>query len=234
MSLLDDKERHRAGRFVRLDERRTFVAAQTLKRLVLAAATRLSPQASRFHYDVHGKPHLGGQNGGGFNLSHTHGMVAFAYSRNMEVGVDIEFLKPEIYDRAMADITLTPDEILSVERAADPHQAFLFYWTAKEAAMKAEGKGVSMREIHIFNGTAVTHLNRWFVWHYLPSGQHMLAFARHMASGMEPAYTALPCIVMEEAALWQWAENGEPPSREKLTYLAPVAGRKQDPIASCG
>lgn len=225
MSLLSDKERHRASRLVRLDDRRTFIAAHTLKRLVLAAVTRVSPHALEFYDNAHGKPHLDGQNGVYFNLSHTRGMVAFAYSRVMDVGVDIEFLGPNIYDRAMAAMTLTPDEILSVERAADPNHAFLLYWTAKEAVMKAEGKGMSMamRDIHVFNGTADTHSNHWKVWHYLPSGQHILAFARHAAIGAEPAYSALPCLVMEEAALWLWADDGKPPSHKSIFLCYPDA-----------
>ena len=208
MSLLNDKERYRASRLVRLDDRRAYVAAHTLKRLVLAAVTRLGPHSLEFYDDAYGKPHLDGQKGVYFNLSHTHGMVAFAYSQVIDVGVDIEFLGPEIYDRAMAAMTLTPDEILSVERAADPHRAFLLYWTAKEAAMKAEGKGMSMpmRDIHIFNDTADTHSKHWSVWHYLPSGQHILAFARRTMTGEEPAYSALPCLVMEEAVLWECAD----------------------------
>lgn len=227
MSLLNGKERHRAGRFVQLDDRRTFIAAHTLKRLVLAAVARASPHSLEFYDDVHGKPRLYGQNSVYFNLSHTHGMVAFAYSRVMEVGVDIEFLEPKIYDRAMAAMTLTPDEILSVECAADPHHAFLLYWTAKEAVMKAEGKGMSMsmREIRVFNGTAGTHSNHWSVWHYLPSEQHILAFATHMAVGVEPAYSALPCLFMEEAALWQWAEKGNPPSYERFSCLVSISAQ---------
>lgn len=218
MLLLDSKERQRANRLVRLDDRRAFVAAHTLKRLVLAAVMRKNSQSLEFYDDAHGKPHLAGQNGVHFNLSHTHGMVAFACSRLGEVGVDVEFLEAEIYDRTVAALSLTPKEISSVERATDQNHAFLLFWTAKEAVMKAEGKGMSMsmRDIHVTNGAASTQSNHWSVWHYRPSGQHILAFARHGSISIEPDYSALPCLVMEEAALWQWAENGNPPPRERL------------------
>lgn len=208
---------------MRLEDRRAYAAAHTLKRLVLAAVTRLGPDSLVFYDDAHGKPCLDGQSGVHFNLSHTHGMVAFACSRAMEVGVDVEYLGSEIYDRAVAAMTLNTDEIRSVERATNPHRAFLFYWTAKEAAMKAEGKGMSMpmRDIHVFNGAAKTHSKHWSVWHYLPSERHILAFAMRATTGVDPAYPALPCLFIEEAALWQWAENGNPPPCEKLACLEP-------------
>jgi len=226
MSLLDDFERQRANRLIRPADRRAFIAAHTLKRLILANVIRHPPQQLDFYYDLHGKPRLTGHSRVHFSLSHTHGMVAFAYDSHEAAGVDVEHSDASVYDRSVAALCLTPEETSLVEESADPNRAFMYFWTAKEAAMKAEGLAISLRDIHIADGAAATQHNHWLVRHYQPSERHILALANRELLGGGLVSSATVCLAMKDDVLWQWALHGDVPPQEKFTSFEAIEPEK--------
>ncbi|MGE4552866.1 MAG: 4'-phosphopantetheinyl transferase superfamily protein [Desulfovibrionaceae bacterium] len=74
-----------------------------------------------------------------FNISHCAGLVLCALGLGVRVGVDAE-------PRGAADprelrAAFTPGEWEAIRAAPDPDQALLDVWTAKEALLKADGRG---------------------------------------------------------------------------------------------
>jgi len=152
---LDPDESARAGAFRFAADRQSYVAAHALLRATLseafAGAGGPAPSAWRFRAGTHGKPELvAGQAAGHarFNLSHSRGMVAVAIAADCEVGIDVEALARRVSDdAAIARRHFTRGEQDSLAGRADPverRRAFLALWTAKEAFIKATGRGLSL------------------------------------------------------------------------------------------
>jgi len=200
---LDAAEARRARSFRRPDDRHGYVAAHTLKRLALGAATGEAPHALQFLADEFDKPHLLSRARLGFSLSHAPGMVAVALSRAGAVGVDVEAVANGAHHAEVAPLALHDDEAARVRGAADPAREFLRLWTAKEAAIKAEGRGTSrpMLEVRIGDGRARSPDAAWRVWLHEPSPRHVLALA--WRDGATPQ--APHCLALTEETLWRWA-----------------------------
>jgi 4'-phosphopantetheinyl transferase len=178
--VLDDSEIRRADNFFHQSDRLTFVAAHALKRMALAQAVPgTSAKTLRFVADSFGKPFLAGESALQFNLSHTAGLVALALSFHAPVGIDVETLGSPSVSRDLMQSVLTSVERDTVDRAADWERAFLDLWTAKEAVIKAEGKGLSLplSEIEIRHDNALGPSRHWSLWRSQPTPRHVLALA---------------------------------------------------------
>ncbi len=92
-----------------------------------------------------GVPSWWGASNLSFNLSHTADLAVFAIGRGRAVGVDIEALARRPPSVRMIARTLNPGELARVMRAGgrERTEAFLRYWTIKEAYTKALGVGLA-------------------------------------------------------------------------------------------
>src|SRR5688572_9738476 len=90
---LCDAERHRAGRFRFERDRRRFIVARARLRELLAVRLDVKPQAIELAYGKNGKPGLAqrfADTGWRFNVSHCDEVAVYAFSRDSEIGIDIE------------------------------------------------------------------------------------------------------------------------------------------------
>jgi 4'-phosphopantetheinyl transferase len=147
--LLSEDETARANRFHFTKDRNHFIVARGLLRRLLAAYLGFPSSAElNFSYGEKGKPFLADSRQGSinFNLAHSHGMAIYAFSRDRELGVDLEFVKDELADEKIADrfFSTTENEELHRVPAEVRKQAFFNCWTRKEAYIKARGEGLSM------------------------------------------------------------------------------------------
>jgi len=143
-ALLDASERERAGRFAFERDRRQYMAAHGLKRIMLSALAGPPPRSWAFDQAPHGKPSVRSHAGLHFNLAHCETLVVCAVSRAFELGVDVEPIT-----RA-APLELVRDHFSEPERdwieslqPAERCAGFLRIWTLKEALVKASGRGLS-------------------------------------------------------------------------------------------
>ena len=146
--LLDDAEHERVNRRRRASDRDALTLSYALHRLYLASVLGLSPSTVPLARDALGCPQLG-EGLGRTSLSHTDDLVAFAFSCQGPVGVDIEpstrsAMLPEIADRVA-----TPEELSELNSLAELPRAsaLLALWVRKEALLKAAGIGMA-REMH--------------------------------------------------------------------------------------
>ena len=147
-SVLSARERERAARFLRDEDRARFIAARAMLRHALARELGVPPAQLEFVYGGHGKPALAAPFGDGglrFNLSHSAGraLLAFAYGR--ELGVDLEKVRPVRFGAKIARRFFTEEEQRALDglTAAAWDEGFFRCWTRKEAFIKAVGDGLS-------------------------------------------------------------------------------------------
>ena len=142
-------ERARAERFYFQKHREHFIAGRGLLRDILSRYLDRDPDQLRFCYNAYGKPSLTEETsaeGICFNLSHSHEMALYALTRGREIGVDIEYFRPDVEAEKLAERFFSPREV-AVLRALPEHlrkEGFFNCWTRKEAYIKAEGQGMSI------------------------------------------------------------------------------------------
>ena len=146
--LLAKDELARASRFHFDKDRNHYTVTRGLLRKLLAAYLSLPAGQLRFSYAEKGKPALeeSQRSSLNFNLAHSHDMAIYAFSRNRDVGVDLESIREDLADEKIAERFFSPYEIDALAKlpAELRKQAFFDCWTRKEAYIKARGEGLSM------------------------------------------------------------------------------------------
>lgn len=142
-------ERSRAGKFYFERDRRSFILTRGILRTLLGRYLGQTAGRLRFCYGPQGKPALTQDSGGDtlrFNLSHSHGMALFALARARDVGVDLEWIRPDLASEEIAERFFAPREVSMLRKVPVQMrvEAFFHCWTRKEAYIKATGKGLSM------------------------------------------------------------------------------------------
>jgi len=148
-SLLTIPERARADRYRFPDDRRRSIVARAATRRLVGRYLGTDPTMLVIAEEEFGKPVLRGREIE-FNASHSGDLVALAFARDTAVGVDVERRRPLNDALALARRYFSAEEVAIVERASDIAEAFFAIWTAKEAIVKASGKGIGTGDLHGF------------------------------------------------------------------------------------
>lgn len=122
--------------------------AELQVRAWLGAQWGLPSDALVLTRDAHGRPHLDGDTHHvDLNWSHSGDWLIAAYAENVRVGIDIELLRPRPKALALAKRFFAPEETAWLATLADDparlQHAFTRLWCAKEALLKAHGRGLS-------------------------------------------------------------------------------------------
>jgi 4'-phosphopantetheinyl transferase len=148
--LLAADEEERARRFHFEVDRRHFIAGRGCLRMILSRYLKTSPEKIEFTYTDYGKPQVAASGEPeqllNFNLAHSRGVALYAFTRLGQIGVDIEYIRPEFPDREIARRFFSASEVARLENlpVETRPQAFFNCWTRKEAFIKAKGVGLSM------------------------------------------------------------------------------------------
>jgi 4'-phosphopantetheinyl transferase len=124
------------------------VIARAALRHLLGGYLDLEPARIEFALGANQKPVLSGPHAASglqFNVSHSGEMALIAIAKNCDVGVDIEQVRAvgHLEDIAKKFFHPTETEAIFAMPAQTRHPAFLRCWTAKEAVLKALGKGIT-------------------------------------------------------------------------------------------
>jgi 4'-phosphopantetheinyl transferase len=138
-AVLSEDELLRAARFKVEDGRRNFVAARGALRVLLGRYLQEEPGALRFATTTNGKPRLVHPSMLQFNVSHS-GDVGLIGVGGDELGVDVEQVKPRTDLQGLAKRVFTEREREAIE---GDELSFYRHWVAKEAFVKATGRGVT-------------------------------------------------------------------------------------------
>src|SRR5262249_29430174 len=101
----------------------------------------------RFQYGPNGKPALADLANFGplyFNLAHTHAQGVVAISREAEIGVDVEAIRPIPNLSELASLIFSKEERAQWGELEPSRRLRFFFhcWTLKEAFLKALGMGL--------------------------------------------------------------------------------------------
>lgn len=143
--LLSADERERTNRLSFDRHRRHHIAARAGLRLLLGRYSGTHPERLVIHKTTAGKPFLRDRPSLRFNMTHSHGRALVAITKDREVGIDLEKIRPEVNVVRLAQRFLSATDQLFVEQSAPPHQHehFLKTLVAREAVFKAIGTGLT-------------------------------------------------------------------------------------------
>ena len=146
--LLAPDEQCRAAKFRFKRDRNSYTAARGLLRLILSVYLNERPESIQLTYSTYGKPalHPGYDELLEFNVSHSQGIALYAVSRCAPVGIDIEYIRPDLRWREIVEHSFSALEVKTLFQLPDVQQqrAFFQCWTRKEAYIKAKGQGLSI------------------------------------------------------------------------------------------
>jgi len=148
-SLLDARERERAGRFHFPAGRERFVASHGVLRILLSLYTGVPPEELTIDRAPGGKPSLASARTSeplSFNMSHALDGALFAFCPGEgELGVDVEHVSADAPIDEMSRASLSERERIALEALprAQRRETFFRWWTRKEAVLKATGQGLA-------------------------------------------------------------------------------------------
>ncbi|NWG12194.1 MAG: 4'-phosphopantetheinyl transferase superfamily protein [Acidobacteria bacterium] len=143
--VLSDDERVLACRFRFDHDRRRYIAAHGILRMILGRYACSDPRNLRFHAGRYGKPGLK-DTPVRFNISHSGDMMLCAVAHGREVGVDVERVRMEFEFEGTARriFSLRELAVWSALPEAEKPMAFFRSWVRKEAQVKARGGGLTL------------------------------------------------------------------------------------------
>ena len=134
---------------------------------LLASYLAIAPSEVKLSEGSHGRPALASHHGGGldFNWSHSGGHALVAIARGIAPGVDLERQRPRPKALEIAQRFFGSGEIAALA-GTPPEQrsrVFLDIWTAKEALLKAQGRGLAfgLDRLSVVTDGALIHLRRF-------------------------------------------------------------------------
>lgn len=120
--------------------------AEDAVRAWLSPLLACAPEAIDLSRDTHGRPRLGPIHVGDASWSHSGDGLLMAFARGARVGVDLEREHARPRALALARRFFTPAEAEWLQSQADEaarSNAFLRLWCAREAVLKAHGRGLA-------------------------------------------------------------------------------------------
>jgi 4'-phosphopantetheinyl transferase len=146
-AMLSSAERKQQRKFHFKKDQRSYLVSHALVRTVLSLYADIAPQDWVFSRGAHGKPRLTEASAATslrFNLTHTADLCACVVTRSIRCGVDAEHVGREnklmpIARRMFSDMELAT---LHGKTDAEIQQRFFYYWTLREAYVKAKGTGL--------------------------------------------------------------------------------------------
>ena len=161
----------RAGRFLFERDRERFIAGRGIQRQVLAQYLGVEAGAMEFAAGAYGKPVLP-ETTLRFNLSHSSDLMLLAVTHAREIGVDVEYMKPNVPFETLADHYFDPEDAWDLRLLPASQRPWKFYdiWTTTEAQLKASGLGLSQ-------GSHVPDEDRWSLLKFTPAAGYAAAVA---------------------------------------------------------
>jgi 4'-phosphopantetheinyl transferase len=220
---LAPEEKKRAARFLAPRAKEDFIAARGILRELLGRYLGESAPGIQLRYGARGKPALFKPLPLRFNVSHSHGVAAFAFTRGMEVGIDIEKIRLDFAGEQVASLYFAEQEITELGGLPGESRAEGFFkcWTRKEAYLKARGEGLQI-PLRSFQVTVTND-----------EPQELIdeAGSRWSLYGFEPWPGFAGAVVGEgqgwKLRHWEWRESGaEPPCG---TSVQSAASRQEAP-----
>ena len=190
---LSEDEQLRAKRFYFERDRKHFIVGRGMLRTILGHYANIEPNQLQFSYGSRGKPALVSTDIDSmlqFNLSHSNGLALYAVTRDRQIGIDLEHIRPISDIEQLTKRFFSPREYSVICSLPKSEQQVTFFevWTCKEAYLKATGEGLAQLqqvEVSLTHGETC-HLNihtdsqaatRWSLQTLAPATDYVAALA---------------------------------------------------------
>jgi 4'-phosphopantetheinyl transferase len=145
--LMSPSEREKQQRYKFAEDRHDALITRAFVRTVLSKYAPIAPQDWAFVKGEKGKPEIANATLPlRFNLSHTKGLIVCAVALNVNLGVDVEYIKRKTSTLKVAKFKFSDIEYAELMSQPEQNQRkrFFDYWTLKESYIKAVGGGLSI------------------------------------------------------------------------------------------
>lgn len=191
-NILSPDELERAERYKFQKHKQRFIVARSILRKILSTYLNLEAERLEFNYSDRGKPFLANiarQDSLQFNLSHSQELAIYAITKNLKIGIDLEYLRPMPDAENIAKRFFSANEYTWISNFAGDAQTEAFFrcWTAKEAYLKATGEGISgslesievdLTEPNLIKIKQNDRLNSdWLLHNFMPRSNYMATVA---------------------------------------------------------
>lgn len=152
LHLLNPKEHAYRQNFLREKDRLRFAVGRICTKEIAANYLQIKPEQIQIKKGTYGKPMLlQYEDTLQYNLSHSGDFVTLAFAVGAELGIDIEQMR-YMRDYRSLCACLHPYETERVLTSGN-FEAFYWYWVAKEAYIKADGRGFGLNFKDFYIGT---------------------------------------------------------------------------------
>jgi 4'-phosphopantetheinyl transferase len=192
---LSPNERDRADRFRFEKDKAHFIVFTGALKTIIGRYLNCDPRRIQFQYSEFGKPYLMANHDGDaffFNMAHSNHLAVIGFGRILQIGIDIEFIRPIPDIDEIGKRIFSPNEYKKYHSLPENQKQTAFFncWTRKEAFIKAIGKGLSFpldrfsvsfapgnscRIIDIDGDTEKA--SKWSLVHFIPAKNYSAALA---------------------------------------------------------
>lgn len=146
-------------RFRRWEDSHTSLLGKIMLKNIATRIFNMPDILHHIRYSAFNKPELLGPIS--FNISHSKKAVVCVMSQNLKVGVDLEHV--ESIDFTHFKEHMTDQEWDQILKAKDPKWKFFSFWTQKESAIKADGRGLSLslKELEVQHSRLIIENKTW-------------------------------------------------------------------------
>jgi 4'-phosphopantetheinyl transferase len=147
MTCLTPHEKNQANSYYTQELSENYIISHAILRQILSDHTKIYANEIEFTVGPYGKPYLkNNQQSIEFNMSHSKDMLYIVVTKDIEVGVDVEFKDNNINITELQNLVLSKqeaDHLNTLESQTQKKDFFYNIWTLKEAIVKATGQGLS-------------------------------------------------------------------------------------------
>lgn len=157
-----------------------YLISQGVLRLLLADYININSSKILISRHNKGKPFAKNDKSLFFNMSNSGNLCVYAFTRNSEVGIDIEEKRSLLDLEDLIRKNLTKNEIEYINKKPDEKiNNFFRFWTMKEAYLKAIGEGMRLtpdkiefsiekKNIRLINQHALNDNEDWLIKEFFP------------------------------------------------------------------
>jgi len=144
-SVLSPEEKKRASFYKYESKQHGYIITQAVLRVLISAYLNIEPADVILVASKKGKPFLINEPSLFFNISNSHEICVYAFSRDAEVGIDIEKIRelPDI-DQLIEKNLTSREKSYFLKNPDHKLSLFFQFWTFKESYLKAIGEGMRL------------------------------------------------------------------------------------------
>lgn len=144
-SVLSPEETKRATYFKFKQKQHSYIITQAVLRILISAYLDIETSDVSLVASKKGKPFLFNEPTLFFNISNSHELCVYAFTRDAEVGIDIEKIRdlPDI-DQLIEKNLTSREKLYLLKNPNQKTSLFFQFWTFKESYLKAIGEGMRL------------------------------------------------------------------------------------------